>query len=122
MKKDFNIDAHYNRKITLLGNEHAVLPIALRDNLDGGYIFTHAREMAETDVNDTKKLIELTAGFIKHYVPTLTDEELYSMELDAFMSLYDYVKGADPDEVVEKNYLRAAAMTEAARAETTAED
>jgi hypothetical protein len=114
------MDAHYGRKITLFGKEHDVLHVALRDQLDGGFAAENAKKTLEAENN--KDQLDLLLAFVKHYVPTATDEDLYSMDMDELFGLVGYIRGEDPDEIASKNFLRAAReMAKAARNELTAD-
>jgi hypothetical protein len=115
----FDIDAHYGRSIVLNGKDYKVLPVSLRDQIDGGFAVEHAKAMVETDKGDLKKNLDMLAGFIKHYIPELTDEDIKALDWDAFLGLIDYIRGATPEEVIQKNARRAANDTNREAARTT---
>ena len=104
----FDIDAHYGRSIVLNGKEYKVLPVTLRDQIDGGFALEHAKAMAQVDKSDLKRNLDMLAEFVRYYIPKLTDEDIKALDWDAFLGLIDYVKGASPEEVIQKNALRAA--------------
>jgi hypothetical protein len=119
--RTFDIDAHYGRKIILNGKEYKVLPVALRDQIDGGFAAEHARALIDVNSGDIKTRLDMMVEFVKHYIPGLTDEEISATDWDVFLGLIDYIKGSSPEEIIsKKNALQRAAGDMAALTEKTA--
>jgi hypothetical protein len=118
--RTFNIDAHYGRKIILNGKEYKVLPVALRDQIDGGFAVNHAKALIEAEPGDIKTRLDMMVEFVKHYIPDLTDEEIRATDWDVFLGLIDYIKGSSPEEIInKKNVLEAAGNMTTETAEMT---
>jgi hypothetical protein len=115
----FDIDAHYGRKVILNGKEYKVLPVPLRDQVDGGFAVEHVKALIEVESGDIKTRLDMMVEFVKHYIPDLTDEEIRAADWEAFLGLIDYIKGLSPEEIIGKKNALRTAMETAGTAEMT---
>jgi hypothetical protein len=75
--------------------------------MEGGFAVESARKLAGVEAGNVKEWLDLTVEFIKHYIPSLTNEDIDALDIEAFVGLIDYIKGERPEDILSKNARRA---------------